>query len=496
MTEGIHAKVTADTKGFESGMARAESSAENFSNAAVRSQKQLGTTTKSFGLAKNSAQQFGFQIQDVAVQLGAGTNAGIVFAQQGSQIASIFGPGGAVIGAIVAVAGAVAGPFISSLFDAVDAAGELTTELSELEDGFDDLTLAQRRFIQSVNIPKIKALESQINALKNEQEDLLAILQTPILSRSDEELKTLTDRYAEVSAAVDTANAKLQDLQKTQGILGGEVQSEEAKKEEEKARKRAERQQKERDREIAAIEQFELQKLAIRAGLFAQAEGLEAEAELAKHERRMEQLMEAQEAEIISIQEFNALKEAEEERHMNSLADIRSAGMNSLEEVVRKSYGKQAGDIASALGDTLQSMSTNSKKAFELNKKFAIGQAAIKGVSAAVSAWDAGMSTGGPWAPFVAAAYTAASLAKTGAQISSIKSQSFGGGGAGGNAGGSGTPSVGAPGSAQQSVQQAPSESQAININLEGEVFGRQQIVGLIGQINDAVDDGARIRLA
>ena len=74
-----------------------------------------------------------------------------------------------------------------------------------------------------------------------------------------------------------------------------------------------------------------------------------------------------------------------------------------------------------ALGDASALMGAGSKKAFAIGKSFALGQATVKGFSSAVSAWDAGMSTGGPWAPAVAAAYTAASLIKTGVQIKQIK---------------------------------------------------------------------------
>jgi hypothetical protein len=45
------------------------------------------------------------QVQDIAVQLQGGTNAMVVFAQQGSQLASMFGPTGALIGGMAALGG-------------------------------------------------------------------------------------------------------------------------------------------------------------------------------------------------------------------------------------------------------------------------------------------------------------------------------------------------------------------------------------------------------
>lgn len=55
------------------------------------------------GSTKAAIQNVGYQVQDMAVQLAGGTAASTVFAQQGSQIASVFGPVGAVIGTLAAV---------------------------------------------------------------------------------------------------------------------------------------------------------------------------------------------------------------------------------------------------------------------------------------------------------------------------------------------------------------------------------------------------------
>jgi len=92
--------------------------------------KNAKVVTGSFGRFRGASQQLGFQIQDVAVQLKSGTDASVVFAQQGSQIASIFGPAGAVVGALIAVGAAVAGPFISSILGG-------TRALEDMEDAAD-----------------------------------------------------------------------------------------------------------------------------------------------------------------------------------------------------------------------------------------------------------------------------------------------------------------------------------------------------------------------
>jgi hypothetical protein len=99
-------------------------------------------------------------------------------------------------------------------------------------------------------------------------------------------------------------------------------------------------------------------------------------------------------------------------------------------------------------------MNTGSKKAFEIGKAFSLGQAAIKGASAVMSAWEAGMSTGGPWAPVVAAAYAAAAGLNAINLMNNIRSQQFGGGGGGApvhpTQGASNVSPVGAGGGVQQ----------------------------------------------
>lgn len=105
--------------------------------------------------------------------------------------------------------------------------------------------------------------------------------------------------------------------------------------------------------------------------------------------------------------------------------------------------------ISGALGDVSSLMQSENKKIFNIGKAASMANAVVKGYEAAVEAWGFGMKIGGP--P-VAAAFTAASLAKTGMLINNIASQQVGGaataGGGGGGGGGGGTSTVGAASSA------------------------------------------------
>jgi CheY-specific phosphatase CheX len=145
--------------------------------------KNAKVVTGSFGRFRGASQQLGFQIQDVAVQLKSGTDASVVFAQQGSQIASIFGPAGAVVGALIAVGAAVAGPFISSILGGTNALKDMEKAADDVVGGLAGLTATQfaralasnakavedaQRAIQEAN-EKVAASEQRIAELRASQ---------------------------------------------------------------------------------------------------------------------------------------------------------------------------------------------------------------------------------------------------------------------------------------------------------------------------------------
>ncbi|MEG1123078.1 MAG: hypothetical protein RSE62_12840 [Citrobacter sp.] len=86
---------------------------------------------KGFG---TGAQQIGYQVQDMIVQIQGGTSAFVAIGQQGSQLAGAFGPGGAVIGAIIALSAAVGGTLVKSLGGAKVSAEELQASTKTLDD--------------------------------------------------------------------------------------------------------------------------------------------------------------------------------------------------------------------------------------------------------------------------------------------------------------------------------------------------------------------------
>lgn len=138
-------------------------------------------------------------------------------------------------------------------------------------------------------------------------------------------------------------------------------------------------------------------------------------------------------------------------------------------------------------------MNTGSKKVFEIGKAFSLGQAAVKGASAVMSAWEAGMSVGGPWAPLVAAAYAAAAGLNALNLMNNIRSQQFGGGGGAPIAptqGSSGISPVGAGGGATSQQQRGPDTI----LNIRGDdIFTGRTVAKLAERLNEFTRDGGRI---
>lgn len=143
------------------------------------------------------------------------------------------------------------------------------------------------------------------------------------------------------------------------------------------------------------------------------------------------------------LEEFRAAK-LEGELDFNELEErIRKEHLDQMEALERGRLNARLNMIGGALGDLSALMSMENEKLFKIGKAAAVAEATVSGYQAAVDAWEKGMGVGGP--P-VAAAFTAASLARTGAMIAQISSARIGSGGSGGStAGSSAAPAAVAP---------------------------------------------------
>lgn len=187
----------------------------------------------------------------------------------------------------------------------------------------------------------------------------------------------------------------------------------------------------------------------------------------AQYAEQLAKLEEFRQSKLLTEQEYNDLEAKVKEEHQKKLADIEQASRSARLDA-----------YAGALGDLASLMQSSNSKLFKVGQAAAIAQSIVSGYQAAVDAWQKGMKIGGP--P-VAAAFTAASLVKTGAMIAKIKSQSPTGGGSTTNVGGGAS---------------APATPQSYaNITLNGDTFSRASLEDLFKQINSGLKQGRVINL-
>lgn len=192
-----------------------------------------------------------------------------------------------------------------------------------------------------------------------------------------------------------------------------------------------------------------------------------------QYDQRLEQLQKAREAELLTEEQYNALKLEAQAKFNQQTALLDQEAMQAKMDA-----------WSGALGDLSTLMMSGNKKLFAIGKASATAQAVVDGYSAAVTAWDRGMKVGGPPA---AAAFTAASLARTGAMIASLKSAQFDGGG-------SKASSAGGSSATTAAVPQAPLE---VLMRIDGGGNTATDWGNMLEQLNkEAGDRGYRILVA
>jgi len=218
----------------------------------------------------------------------------------------------------------------------------------------------------------------------------------------------------------------------------------------------------------------------------------EEDREIERNDRRRAKLVEFLEAKLITEDEFRKMSESLESEHSQRLIEITGQRMdkeNSMRDQAQrqKERDKRREEWQSRqLQNTLVGIAQDGIQAIFGNSK----AAAI--ASTVISTSEAVMKTfsqlGYPWGIPAAAAVAAIGVAK----IASIQSSSPGGGGSVGAI----PAGAAAPAAPADSAPSGGGGGQAIAINLEGEIFGPAEVRSLIERINDAIGDGARIRVS
>ncbi|WP_411838676.1 hypothetical protein [Paracoccus sp. ME4] len=220
--------------------ARAVRSAQRQQKAFVDSNQQI---TRSFGLmsgqARGQIQNVSFQLQDLFVQIGAGTSATQALGQQLPQLLGGFGALGAVFGTVAALAIPLAGAFLfsgeeaksldeaikdlnTSLDDynaAVEAANVPTSELAEkygVAAGAAQLLLQQ--LAQLAKLDAASSLRASATAIRESFEDLPSIL-----ALVDAELSQFGEGSSGIETLADSLREKfgltIDQARELQGIL-------------------------------------------------------------------------------------------------------------------------------------------------------------------------------------------------------------------------------------------------------------------------------------
>lgn len=153
-------------------------------SSAIRNSKKLDNQLKKTGDSmRNTTRQsrahmaqLGHQVQDVAVQLQMGMNPLMVFAQQGSQIASIFGVGGAMLGGLIAVAAVIGSQLAPALFEANKGLKDLKDELLDAVGSFDKLNQEEKKIVMAglaQELDERRASMTTLNAKIKEQQRVI-----------------------------------------------------------------------------------------------------------------------------------------------------------------------------------------------------------------------------------------------------------------------------------------------------------------------------------
>lgn len=245
----------------------------------------------------------------------------------------------------------------------------------------------------------------------------------------------------------------------------------------------------EEDPELAALRE----KAAARLEIIRQGLMSERELEQVAFEEKMAHLREGKDLELLGEEEFKAQKEALEQQHQDRMTEIMEDAADAQKRIEEE---KKRAQIATAFGaaQALASIVENAaQENFALQKAAAIAGTIINAIESAANAYTFGSQFG----PGVAAAMAAVAFAAQSARLAAIRSSDFksGGGGAAAGAGSGSAPTAALPAPGGGGATGGGASAQSVNISLVGERFGRSQVRDLIGQINDAVADGARLRI-
>jgi hypothetical protein len=432
-----------------------------------KSAKDLNTNLR---FMRGGMGQVGHQIQDVAVQLQGGTDAMIVFGQQGSQIASLFGPGGALLGALLAVGAAAAGPLYDSFTDTSDAIADLGEKAAEFNAITKD-TIPLLREIEQAGInkkykeiqeeidglnAKSKRYQDEIDGIKNgtiaaisidsKREKQLARLQRfidentasiatkeaeqrELIATNDEEVLSLRDSTTALRESVETYGMNIVEMavykaakdgviteleRETIALSGSMLALELETKSMKEAAKEAEKLAKAREKAEQKKAKEDVAAGAAATSLFNQLL-TETEQIQVEFEKRQQIIDDAVTAGQYTTEQAEALRTM-------IVADAAKQRTKIVEDEATE-QAKLRKDAIKGIGDQLMTLDSSNKKVFQMQKAYRMAEATMAAYQGATNALAA------PFPFPIPQVMAGAALTLGLANVAQIKAQSFEGGG-------------------------------------------------------------------
>lgn len=347
--------------------------------------------------------------------------------------------------------------------------------------------------INGINPEDIVRLEDKLAALESRK----SIAKGKINKQTQEEIdktRELINNYYEMQRAMPQALEKKQEPQ----LVSSSSTSPSTGVDPAIAKKQSDEILDQNEKEISAMLRKEGEQMRI-----AEQEEARRQAQLDSIKQRYltEEELDAQHRETMAIigEEYDATKfeteaqwrsvrEQAEAEHLARITELNRSAYDGIQGLIEQRWGKAAASTAGSFKSILGTMATGSRKAFEISKAWALGDAVVSTAQGIAK----GVAAGYPMAiPLVAAA------AATGfAQISAIKNQKFGGAG-GAAAAGNGAPAT-APnpigvgggggsggGASSSTLTVAPIDPNAI--------FSGSAMIGFGQQIYDFTKDGGKV---
>lgn len=162
--------------------------------------------------------QAGFQVSDMAIQLGMGANAAMVFGIQGGQLLGFLNP---LAGAIATVSGILIGQFTGGMYSGAEATQTLTERTRELSDEYVKLTKNQALFLSAELTETLSDQEKQAELTRAKIETYQSQLARFPSSAKAEEWNTA---LVEQKANLDTVESEIEKTTNTLNIYSKVVE--------------------------------------------------------------------------------------------------------------------------------------------------------------------------------------------------------------------------------------------------------------------------------